>query len=218
MHDRGTIDDVMGLVEQGLDSFTINARTGVPSSTIRMWRAGRRPKARVPFVTSLASLPGPAYAYLLGMYLGDGDLTTTRRGVHRLRVALDSGYPLVYHECAAAMSLVMPTSRVLIQRERANLVRVGSFSKQWIRLLPQHGPGRKHLRPIVLQAWQRTITHRHPQAFLRGLFHSDGSRHLNTVQAPRTGKRYAYVRYEFSNRSPDIKGLLCEHLDLLGID
>jgi hypothetical protein len=42
--------------------------------------------------------------------------------------------------------------------------------------------------------------------------HSDGSRFVNRV-----GARYAYPRYEFSNRSEDIKAILCEHLDLLGI-
>ena len=31
------------------------------------------------------------------------------------------------------------------------------------------------------------------------------------------GKTYRYSRYSFSNRSDDIKSILCEHLDLLGI-
>lgn len=34
---------------------------------------------------------------------------------------------------------------------------------------------------------------------------------MNTV------RRHAYTRYSFSNRSEDIKAILCDHLDLLGI-
>lgn len=51
--------------------------------------------------------------------------------------------------------------------------------KHWPCLFPQHGPGRKHEREIRLAARQREIVERHPEAFLRGLFHSDGSRTNN---------------------------------------
>jgi hypothetical protein len=83
------------------------------------------------------------------------------------------------------------------------------------RLFPQHGPGPKHERRIALVAWQRKITHEYPRMLVRGLLHSDGCRSLNTVRhGPRV---YSYPRYQFTNRSQDIKGMLCEHLDLLGI-
>ena len=51
--------------------------------------------------------------------------------------------------------------------------------RHWPCLFPQHGPGRKHERPIVLEDWQRTIVEEHPGPFLRGLFHSDGCRVMN---------------------------------------
>ncbi|MDX6328141.1 MAG: hypothetical protein QOI83_524, partial [Streptomycetaceae bacterium] len=43
-----------------------------------------------------------------------------------------------------------------------------------------------------------------------GQIESDGSRHLNGVR--RGDRRYTYPRYSFSNRSADIKAILCEHL------
>jgi hypothetical protein len=92
---------------------------------------------------------------------------------------------------------------------------VQCYSRQWGCLLPQHGPGHKHDREIVLAAWQRRITSAHPRELVRGLIHSDGSRFDNTVV--RRGRRYVYPSYSFSNRSEDIKAILCEHLDLLGI-
>jgi hypothetical protein len=45
--------------------------------------------------------------------------------------------------------------------------------------------------------------------------HSDGCRFL--ARQPRRGRVYTYARYSFSNRSEDIKALLCEHLGRLGI-
>ena len=45
--------------------------------------------------------------------------------------------------------------------------------------LPQHGAGRKHLRTIELEGWQREIVAQCPELFLRGLFNSDGCRAAN---------------------------------------
>ncbi|MEH1057728.1 hypothetical protein V6U89_21285 [Micromonospora sp. CPCC 206171] len=94
-------------------------------------------------------------------------------------------------------------------------VNVQSYGKHWPCLLPQHGPGKKHERPIVLADWQRGIVEGQPGAFLRGLFHSDGSRFANPVTV--RGKRYVYPRYMFTNESADIMDLCQWALDLLGI-
>jgi hypothetical protein len=58
---------------------------------------------------------------------------------------------------------------------------VNAYSNTWPVLFPQHGAGRKHLRPIVLEAWQRRIVERHPIEFVRGCIESDGCRHRRTV-------------------------------------
>ena len=92
--------------------------------------------------------------------------------------------------------------------------------KDWPQLFPQHGPGRKHTRAIVLAAWQRALVDAHPEAFLRGLIHSDGCRVVNrfTVDLP-SGRRaeYAYPRHFFSNLSSDIRSLFCEYCEVLGV-
>ena len=81
---------------------------------------------------------------------------------------------------------------------------------------PQHGPGRKHKRVIKLADWQVRAVERHPHLLLRGLIHSDGCRFTNTVRHAR--KTYEYVRYNFSNRSADIRRIFCDTCDLLGIE
>ena len=87
-------------------------------------------------------------------------------------------------------------------------------------LFPQHGPGRKHERPIRLEPWQREIVEDHPAEFLRGLFHSDGSRTRNWATRVVAGerRRYDYPRWELANRSADIIGLCCWALGLAGIE
>jgi hypothetical protein len=51
---------------------------------------------------------------------------------------------------------------------------------------------------------------------LRGLFHSDGCRFVNWASKP-DGRRYYYLRYMFWNESEDIRKILTDALDLLGI-
>ena len=88
-------------------------------------------------------------------------------------------------------------------------VDVSCYSKQWPMLFPQHGPGKKHERPIVLAPWQEEAVKACPELCLRGLIHSDGCRNINT------GTNWRNPRYSFSNRSDDIRGIFCWACDLL---
>jgi hypothetical protein len=161
-------------------------------------------------------LPPAAYSHLLGLYLGDGHISLIRR-TPRLRVFFDSRYPGLVGEAIRSIRAVLPQSRVhAYRRAPDNCVVVSSYSRCWLCLLPQHGPGRKHHRRIELLPWQLEITHAHPGMLIRGLLQSDGSRFINPVTAG--GRRYEYVRYYFTNESAEIKGILCDHLDLLEIE
>jgi hypothetical protein len=85
--------------------------------------------------------------------------------------------------------------------------------------LPAAWPGRKHLRKIVLQPWQRTIVAANPGCFARGLFHSDGYRGTNRVRAHLADGDhwYEYARYLFTNESAEILRLCGETWDQLGV-
>jgi hypothetical protein len=97
---------------------------------------------------------------------------------------------------------------------------VGSYSKHWACLFPQHGAGMKHTRTIALQAWQEETVAARTEHFVRGLIHSDGCRTTNRVR--RSGKDgdrwHEYPRYFFTNASDDIRLLFTDALDRLGID
>jgi hypothetical protein len=83
---------------------------------------------------------------------------------------------------------------------RVGCIEICASWQHWPCLFPQHGPGRKHHRSIVLEDWQNRIVGSYPRQLLRGLIHSDGCRTINRV---RDG-RYAYPRYFFTNHSTDI--------------
>ncbi len=92
---------------------------------------------------------------------------------------------------------------------------VYKYWKHWFCLLPQHGPGRKHTRPIVLTDWQRRIVNHHVEPFLRGLIHSDGTRIIATERKGNYVRRAP--RYAFSNRSEDILGLFRAACEIAGV-
>jgi hypothetical protein len=161
-------------------------------------------------------LPEREYAYLLGIYLGDGMISRYAR-CYCLRVSMDSRYPKIITEVGDAMLAVMPGRLASIYpHPRHNYVVIASYSKSWPCFIPQHGPGPKHQRKIELAPWQEMIVEREPEQFIRGLIHSDGCRVRNRVTS--RGKRYGYPRYFFTQVSKDIQELFCQSCRQLGID
>lgn len=211
------------LSREGLTQREISVRTGVPLGTVRNWQRGRNRSAppkprrrRRPPVPDLLTLPTPDYPYLLGFYLGDGCLSRQSNGSWCLRIVSDASYPALLREAQAAMESVSGGTAWRRKRAGQHAFELGLTWWHWPLVFPQHGPGRKHSRRIVLADWQRNLIEQDPRPFLRGLIHSDGWRGLNRVRVK--GKHYAYPRYQFSNRSQDIKALFTWACDLMAIE
>jgi hypothetical protein len=199
----------------GLNYSQISRETSISRTTIRAWIRSERwlYEAPVPEFRP-QNLPPREYAYLLGIYLGDGTISKAARDVWKLRVVQDTRYPGVIGEIVRAMHAVLPNRVGVMRRGTTNCVEIYSHSKRWPLIFPQAGPGRKHERKIELTAWQWGIVWQDPGMFLRGLIHSDGCRVTNRVWH---GK-YAYPRYFFNNESEDIRQLFREACDLLEIE
>ncbi len=209
---------VQELAAAGAGPSEIARRTGINRSTIRGWLGGSTrppspPASPCPRCNPVAELDDAAYVYLLGLYLGDGCITSQPKDVWRLRIFQTATYVQHIEECAVAMHAVLPNN-VLVQPKQG-CVEIGASSKHWPCLFPQVGPGRKHERPIVLAPWQRWHAERYPRLLLRGLIQSDGCRDNNF--AITRGRRYDYPRYTFSNASDDIRGIFTDTCDLLGV-
>jgi hypothetical protein len=220
---------VVGLIDEGLDDRAICGQTGIPLGTIRTWRRGQVPRRAIPALAGLPScgrcgerahdhqaLRADAYSYLLGMYLGDGCIYRSRNGMCVLKISLDAAYPAIVARTREAIVAVRGGELPHAARDkRCACIVITSYWRGWPCLFPQHGPGRKHQRAIELVDWQRDIVEAEPEAFLRALIHTDGWRGLNRVRAK--GREYAYPRYQFSNRSSDIRRLFTDACDQLGV-
>jgi hypothetical protein len=161
------------------------------------------------------------YCYLLGCYLGDGHVTHRPPNGWTLRIACDQTYLGIIEEVMRSMAVTFPPGRPTRFPASTAASDVLSISHPGVGLaFPQHGPGRKHLRAIVLDDWQVELTRTHPEALIRGLIHSDGCRVTNRFRTRLPSGRvasYSYVRYFFSNLSADIRAIFKDHCRLLGV-
>ncbi len=215
----------VALMRQGIPNRTVAERLNLPRGTVGWWRSEDR-KARRETYQQSTDCPRctgrlfdeRAYAYLLGLYLGDGHIISKPKQ-HHLSVFCNATQPGLIAAAEDAIRKVMPMPRVN-QRHKGGCVEVKSYTKHGTCMFPQHGPGKKHERSIALAPWQRVIVDAHPWEFIRGLIHSDGCRITNWTTRLVAGerKRYEYPRYFFTNLSGDIIRLFTDTLDQVGVD
>ncbi|MFD9380665.1 helix-turn-helix domain-containing protein [Streptomyces sp. NPDC059999] len=218
----------LSLLRDGVRNTEVARRLDLPLGTVGYWKHVDRAKRgeAIPTRPSLLCprcderpLAWGAYAYLLGLYLGDGYISQYAK--HRtpsLMITLDDAWPGIQDEAEAAVRAVFPHNATCrVRTKGAHNLKV--YFKHLTCLFPQHGPGRKHERPIVLEDWQREIVDARPWEFLRGLIHSDGCRITNWTTRIVGGvpKRYEYPRYFFTNKSDDIRRLCTDTLTKVGV-
>jgi hypothetical protein len=223
-HDPATRDTALVLLSRGMANREVAEHLGVPRGTVGWWlhqhrrahglvvdRRGScaRCRGEVPETTQ--------YAYLLGLYLGDGHIVSGPR-LRRLGITCCDTWPGLITATEDAIRAVLPDRRVT-RYQKEGCTEVRCCSSHWPCLFPQHGPGRKHERRIVLEPWQQDIVGARPWEFLRGLFHSDGCRVTNWTVRTVAGrpKRYEYPRYLFTNKSDDIRDLCTAALTSVGV-
>ena len=223
MHSYATRAEALALVDAGENDCEVARRLGLARTTVRDWRLFRdRPRAGTGAVRSCPrcwrSSRKPIvftdgdYAELFGLYLGDGYIVRTSRS-DRLRLFLDTRYAQILADARALLCRCFPTHRVgHFTTAKGTTTILSVYSTHLACLFPQHGPGMKHQREIVVEGWQAEIVERNPWEFIRGLIRSDGCAFVN-----RTG-RYAYLSYEFSNRSSQIRELFMEACDRVDIE
>lgn len=223
MYSQTTRANTLALLDQGRSLNSVSKQTGISRSAIRGWRERVEPLRAIVTCCRCQDFPSApadpvAYSYLLGLYLGDGCLNVSAKGVYTIRIACADAWPGLMDACEAALHSVLPLNSTW-RTQCPGCVAVSSSSKHLGCLFPQHGPGKKHHRAIVLADWQRDLVTAFPWEFVRGLIHSDGCRVTNWTVRMVNGepKRYEYPRYFFTNKSADIQRLYCETLDGLGI-
>jgi hypothetical protein len=211
---------ILQLWEAGHNKSVIERETGIPRETIRdfLKKFGTQQefeeylhREQIPQWKIRATEPDFRfhYAYMLGIYLGDGCISPHPR-TYCLRVVMDKKYPNIINQVINSMAVLAPNNSVYTVK-KVGCFEIGCYSNHWVELFPQHGAGVKHKRAIILEDWQQTIVDEYCMEFVRGLYHSDGSRFEPVVN----GK--VYSRYKFTNVSEDIKRLFCDSVEKLGL-
>jgi Homeodomain-like domain len=219
VHPASIRKKALALVAEGVNDCEIARRLGVPRATVRDWRRPRyvprrderaicprcwRPTPRIVFTDA-------DYAELLGLYLGDGNITALQR-TQRLRLSLDAKYPDINGEAQALLRRCFPENRVgRVLLGGGSTVVLHVYSSHLSCVFPQHGPGKKHERAILLEPWQVELVGAAPWSFVRGCIRSDGCAFVN-----RTGK-YEYLSYDFYNLSAPIRQLFVDACTQLGL-
>ncbi|MFE1783273.1 helix-turn-helix domain-containing protein [Streptomyces sp. NPDC059506] len=224
-HSAALRHEVLAMLQNGASQRAVSDQFGVPRGTIGWWAYEDRRRRGIVIARPChcprckgVDFDHSAYSYLLGLYLGDGHIVSKPKQ-HHLSIYCCDNWPGLIDEAEKAMRTVMPgysTSRI----QKKGCTEVKSYTSHWTCMFPQHGPGRKHERAIALEDWQEEIVEEHPWGLIRGLIHSDGCRVTNwtvrTVGGER--KRYEYPRYFFTNKSDDIRQLLGQTLDKVGVE
>ncbi|MFE0327349.1 helix-turn-helix domain-containing protein [Streptomyces sp. NPDC058960] len=228
LHGTEVRQRALTLLRNGETNADVARKLKVPKGTISYWKHMDRAKRgecpglvqRPPCPRCDEALNGSAYAYLLGLYLGDGHIVRNRAmRSPSLSIACADAHPGLLSQCEIAMRAVFPNNSVCRVR-RKGCWEVKLYSMHMWCLFPQHGPGKKHERRIALEPWQQALVDAHPWEFIRGLIHSDGCRITNWTTRLVGGerKRYEYPRYFFTNTSTDIVKLFTDTLDKVGVE
>ena len=154
---KAEFDRVKELMSQGLRDRPIATLTGVPHPTVRRWRHREQPPGRRSHQFSWRVPDVYAYCYLLGCYLGDGNVAHPSRNGWELRLACDQRYVDIMDEIRAAAALTFPNAQPTTFASSTAASAIVRISHPGIaEAFPQHGPGRKHLRRIVLATGRRS--------------------------------------------------------------
>lgn len=114
-------------------------------------------------------------AYIVGIALGDGNLSNPNGRATRLRVTCDLKYPRLIHKIQASIAKLLPNNKVSIVRKKGNCIDISCYSNFWEDFLGWRvGKGSKIIQRISAPNWIKN-NHQYKINCLRGLIETDGS-------------------------------------------
>ncbi len=114
-------------------------------------------------------------AYIIGVALGDGNLSNPNKRAVRLRVSCDKKYPRLLKHIVNALQLMLPKNKVGITNRKGNCIDISVYSNYLPKLLSWNWhDGPKDKQNVAVPIWIKKDQN-FAKECLRGLFQTDGS-------------------------------------------
>ncbi len=144
-------------------------------------------------------------AYIIGVSLGDGNLSNPNGRAVRLRISCDKKYPNLIFHIQENLQKIFPKNKVsLVNREKYNVVDVSCYSNNLEELLGWK-VGSKVSQSVSIPKWILK-SEKYSRECLRGLLQTDGSIY----------KDRGYVMVNFTTIIKPLSENVMNILDLLG--
>jgi DNA-binding transcriptional regulator WhiA len=113
-------------------------------------------------------------AYLIGVALGDGNLSNPNGRAIRLRISCFSGYPKIADEIVQAIQALLPTNKISFVKKEGRCFDISVYSNKLEKLMPwEVGKGSKIKQNAQVPDWILE-DQMFSRACLRGLIQTDG--------------------------------------------
>ena len=166
----------------GTKQYWASVEIGIRSRLKIVWPKGREgssPSSPTTLKTcgfsSMTTRQKQALAYIVGVALGDGNLSNPNGRAVRLRVTCDTSYPLLIKHIQKELSILLPKNKISIVPRTKSYLDVSCYSnlfEEWLGW--QAGAGPKHKQLVLIPSWIKR-SKVYTRLCLRGLFETDGS-------------------------------------------
>lgn len=115
-----------------------------------------------------------AVAYIIGVSLGDGNLSNPNGRALRLRITCDKNYPNLINYISLKIRNIFPDNKVSLTRRSDNCVDISCYSNNWLKVLGWKDTGSKKAQDVHIPKWVYTKKS-YLASCLLGLLQTDGS-------------------------------------------
>jgi hypothetical protein len=145
-------------------------------------------------------------AYVIGVALGDGNLSSPNGRVTRLRVTCSKQYPELIETVSRAIQDLLPENRVSLVDRPKSCVDISCYSNKWERWLGWSASrGSKYTQGVSVPDWIKR-DRMYTIACLRGLIQTDGAIYNDR----------GYKMVNFVSIIPQLAGDVLEMIEMLG--
>lgn len=114
-------------------------------------------------------------SYIIGLAIGDGNLSNPNGRATRLRITCDKKYPLLLQRIVKSLQQLLPNNKVNVVARKASCVDVSVYSNHLEKIVGwQTGKGSKFTQRVSIPNWIRQ-KRKYKINCLKGLIETDGS-------------------------------------------